>query len=128
MRTLRSFTLGIALVTSMGFLLGCAPTVTRFKTQELTAFDIKTTVKNARTKTDHEKIAAYYEQEAESYKYQAKRHKVMGDIHAHTGFVKGESPIHTSKHCYQLSLTDKEAAEKSWSLARQHRDLAETAD
>lgn len=128
MRTLRSIILGIALMPSMGLLPGCAPSRAAFKTQELTASDIETAVKNARTKTDYESIAAYYEREAKSYQANAKRHEKMSDTYAHTGFVKEESPIHTSRHCDRLARTYKEAAERSWSLARQHGQLAEAAN
>jgi hypothetical protein len=128
MRTLHSFILSIAWITSTGLLFGCAPSGAAFKTQELTAFDIEAAVKNARTKTDHESIAAYYEREAKSYQAKAKRHERMSETYAHIGFVKGESPIHTSRHCDRLARTYREAAEKSRSLARQHRQLAETAN
>lgn len=128
MRTMRSFILGIALMTSTGLLFGCAPSGAAFKTQELTAFDIETAVKNARTKTDHESIASYYEREAKSYQGKAKRYEKMSETYAHTGFVKGESPIHTSRHCDRLARTYREAAEKSLSLARQHGQLAEAAN
>lgn len=128
MKTLHSFTLGIALMTSTGLLLGCTPSRTAFETQEAAAFDIETAIRSAKTKPDHEYIAAYYEREAKSYQSKAKRHERMGDTIAHTGFLKGESAIHTSKHCYRLARTYREAAEKSRSLARQHRQLAETAN
>jgi hypothetical protein len=128
MRTLHSFILSIAWITSTGLLFGCAPSGAAVKTQELTAFDLETAVKNASTKTDHESIAAYYEREAESYQAKAKRHEKMSDTYAHTGFVKGESPIHTSRHCDRLARTYQEAAEKSRSLARQHRQMAEAAN
>lgn len=125
MRTLQVSVHTIVLVISLGFLFGCAPQVRRFDTQELTASDIGAAIKNATTKTDQERIAAYYERAAESNAYRAKRHKNMGDTHAHLGFLKAESLVPTSKHCYGLARTYRGAAERSRCLARQHRQLAE---
>lgn len=108
-------------------LFACAPSGSTTKTETL-AFDLESAIKTAKTPADHERIAAYYEQEAAEYKKKAALHERMGSEYEMYKFPihqKGHDMAKASAHCKDLTRLFNQAAEEYLSLAREHRQLAE---
>jgi hypothetical protein len=108
-------------------LFACAPSGSTTKT-ETAAFDLEKAIQTAKTKADHERIAAYYEQEAAEYEKKAAQHERMGNAYEMYKFPihqKGHDMAKASAHCQDLARLFRQTAEEYRSLAREHRQLAE---
>lgn len=119
--------LSLALVVIFGALLyACAPSGSTTKA-ETSVFDLENAIKTAKTPADHERIAAYYEQEAAEYQKKASLHERMGNEYEMYKFPihqKGHDMAQASAHCKDLARLFNQAAEDYRSLAREHRQLA----
>jgi hypothetical protein len=109
------------------FLFACAPSGSMTKT-EAPVFDLENAIKTAKTPADHERIAAYYEQEVAEYQKKASLHERMGNEYAMYKFPihqKGHDMAKASTHCKDLTRLFSQAAEEYLALAREHRQMAE---
>lgn len=90
--------------------------------------DIMSMVEHAKTKADHEAIAAYYEKQAEAAKNQAELHRKMEKSYAVApgGGTKG-SATSLSQHCAALAKHYESLAQEYTTLAAAHRDMAKSA-
>jgi len=96
-------------------------------------------IEAARTRADHQTIAAVYEQEAEGDRAAAERHRGLARAYER-GYIAGGSRVRGSStarrenkslaaHCENLTRIYQQAAEENLVLAREHRQLAtETKD
>lgn len=76
----------------------------------------------ARTRADHEELAAWYVREAESSRERAAAHRKMRDSYASSfGLYDVAGMV---GHCTNLVLKYQEAANKNAALAELHRRLA----
>lgn len=108
-------------------LLACAPSGSTTKAAT-PAFDLQETIRSAKTPEDHQRIAAYYEQEAAEYKQKAAEHERIGKAYIHyvePFYQPGHDMAKYSAHCQNLARMFSQAAEEYLSLAREHRRLAE---
>ena len=80
-------------------------------------------IETARTRADHEVIAAWYEREARSAEDQAAAHRRMRDAYALPDPRYGDGAF--VEHCRNLILTYQQAAEDNLELAGLHRRVAE---
>ena len=82
-------------------------------------------IEAARTRADHQEIAAIYEQQAEGYKAMAEQHRRWARAYER-GRRKAQSFV---AHCENLARIFQQAAEENLALARAHRQAAaETND
>ena len=82
-------------------------------------------IEAARTRADHQEIAAIYEQQAEGYKATAEQHRRWA-LAYERGRRKSKSLV---THCENLARIFQQAAEENLALAREHRQVAaETND
>ena len=82
-------------------------------------------IEAARTRADHQEIAAVYEQQAEDYKATAEWHRGWARAYER-GRRKSNSGV---THCENLARIFQQAAEETLALAREHRQVAaETKD
>jgi hypothetical protein len=82
-------------------------------------------IESAKTKADHEALAAFYEQEAKSLQAKAEEHKEMGKAYSKFGHLKEKQ--HLVTHCDRLVEKYNGAANESLALAKLHRELAAKA-
>jgi len=115
-------TLGLALAM---FFAGTA--VMRVAAQEkpvkLSHQQLNDLIKNAKEPADHEKLAAYYRQEAARLKQEAEEHERAAKMYAATGQVK-PTIANGAPHCDAWAKLDTEAAKEAEALAVMHASMA----
>ncbi|ADE14826.1 conserved hypothetical protein [Nitrosococcus halophilus Nc 4] len=85
--------------------------------------DIEQAVANARTKADHERLAAHYEGEAKHLGKKSEEHQKLAKAYEKvTGVYPKRS--YMAQHCKALARRYKEAAEDNRALAKLHHELA----
>jgi len=101
--------------------------------------DLEQKIEAARTRADHQAIAAVYEQQAEGDRAAAERHRGLARAYER-GYIAGGSRVRGSStarrenkslvaHCENLARIYQQAAEENLALAREHRQVAaETKD
>ncbi len=83
-------------------------------------------IMKAKSKADHERLAEYFEQEAQALQAKVERHQKLAEDYEKGGSyekVKG----FMLQHCNAMIRSYREAAEESLALARMHRQLAAEA-
>lgn len=86
-------------------------------------FDVVAAISAAVTKADHEKIAAFYAQEAMDLDAKVAQHQKMSQAYRLAG--KGRhSAVSMNTHCEKLLGKYKAAAAENRDLAKAHQDLA----
>ena len=88
--------------------------------------NIEAVISSAKTKADHEKIAAFYEAEATSLQRKLEQHKRMNDAYKRAGHGK-HGGIPMGYHCTKLLSNYADAIAETLELARGHRAMAEEA-
>jgi uncharacterized membrane protein YqiK len=86
---------------------------------------------SAKTKADHERVAAMFDAKAATAKAEAERHKRMADSYRNAGSsigkgYSGGSPALVA-HCDALAKSYGEAAAHFEALAKAHREMAAAA-
>lgn len=77
-------------------------------------------IEKAQSAQDHEELAAYYKEQAESLKKKAQDHKVMADKYSKAFAGKGD----WATHCRSLTSYYDRAAKENEALAKMHEDMA----
>lgn len=83
-------------------------------------------IKNAKEPADHERLAAYYRQEAARLKQEAQEHELAAKIYGVRGQTK-PSVANGAPHCDNWSKLDTEAAKEAETLATMHANMAKEA-
>ncbi len=94
-------------------LAGCAPAAHKPNIEHMLA--------TAKTASDHEAIAQYYEQEAADDEAKYEEHRAEAGRYRHSPKFGTIS----AQHCYQLTQDYKQANQDASVLAAQHRKIAE---
>jgi len=81
-------------------------------------------VAGAKTKTDHEAIAADYEKAAAAAKAEAQKHRNLAKFYHGSPVGRGEGMHGTASHCENLAKLSDKAAEEYMDLAKAHREAA----
>jgi hypothetical protein len=82
-------------------------------------------ISNAKTKADHEALAASYEEEAKTLAAKAEEHRDMAKAYSKFGHMTEKHNF--VKHCEALAEKYSNAAKEDPALAKLHRGLAATA-
>jgi len=98
--------------------------------KKLTRGELKTLIATAETKSDHERIAKYFDAEAATYEAEAKEHSELA-----TGYGKNPpsqptkfpGSMQTYNHCNAISKSLSQAADDARAIAAEHRKMAEQA-
>lgn len=83
-------------------------------------------IKNAKEPADHDKLAAYYRQEAARLKQEAQEHELAAKIYGVRGQTK-PGVANGAPHCDNWSKLDTEAAKEAETLATMHANMAREA-
>jgi hypothetical protein len=86
-------------------------------------FDLDKAIATAKTPTDHEAIAAYFDKEAAEAQAKADNHAKMEEAYKKLGAALVEKQ-HLDEHCDKLSAGYAQAAKENRALAKAHRDMA----
>jgi hypothetical protein len=121
MNFVRMAAIGAALVLAIG--LGVPATVTAAE------MDIVEKLQTAKTASDHEAIAGYYESKAAEARKSAELHRKMASTYTAGGssIGKGTGPVPLPQHCTNLAKGFDEEASNYSALAQAHRELAKAA-
>ncbi len=115
--TLRAVVLTVAAAVLAVFVL--VPAGAKDKT--LSKSELKNLVANAATKADHERIAQYFDAEAERFGAEAKDHEDIARVYQDTARTGG------ANHCNGVASQLRKAAEDASALASAHRGMANEA-
>ena len=85
-----------------------------------TADELMQKIEKAQTPQDHDEIAAYYREQAESLKKKAQDHKVMAETYSKAFAGKAD----WATHCRSLASYYEKAAKENETLAKLHEKMA----
>ena len=80
-------------------------------------------IASAKTKADHESIAAEYDKQAEADKASGERHRKMAQAYTGAPWSKGPSGAGMVAHCKDLIANYDKAAKQNAEMAKMHRDM-----
>lgn len=115
-----NFRLTQMLVLALPILAGCASPPAQRVAQQIAAPLPR--IEDARTRADHEEIAAWYDREAQAAERQWEVHLRMRDAGAPPDPIHGNEDL--AAHCQNLLFSYELAAEGNLALAELHRRLA----
>ena len=116
-------TTALALISLM--LLGAASMPARVSAQA--PEDIDKMIATAKTASDHEAIAAYFDREAHEAAAKAEQHRKMAQAYGQNreGYAKEIKPL--PSHCKQIAQRFDAISKQASELAEAHRKMAEEA-
>ena len=82
-------------------------------------------IESAKTRADHEALAAFYEQEAKTAQAKVEEHKQMAKAYGKIGHLVEKHNM--LQHCDRLVKNYQDAAQGNLALAKLHRELAAKA-
>ena len=82
-------------------------------------------IESAKTRADHEALAAFYEQEAKTAQAKVEEHKQMAKAYGKIGHLVEKHNM--LQHCDRLVKNYQDAAQENLALAKLHRELAAKA-
>src|SRR5437773_9699982 len=99
------------------------------KHKAISKSELKHLIATAETKTDHERIAQYFDDEAAKYEAESKEHGELAQAYRKSGPASAKYPgsMQTSNHCDSLSKSLQQAAENARQMAADHREMAKEA-
>lgn len=104
-------------LTSAGIVLCCVPA-----SFAVDGTEIEQKIQQAKTRADHEAIAEFYEQEAQTARQQSVAHEKLSKSYIKAGPVRRKTPL--SAHCDTLAKKYMEIVKESEALAKLHREMA----
>jgi uncharacterized protein YbbK (DUF523 family) len=92
--------------------------------------ELKTAITNAKTPQDHQRIAAYYQKEADRMLAEAKEHDELAIVYAkspNASAMKMPMSGRTAEHCKYFAEAVRKAAQESQEMAKLHQEMARQA-
>lgn len=109
-----SLVMGVALA----LLSGCAP-------MNPHPMPMETAIQSAKTKADHEALAAHYEQAADEARQKVEEHKKLLNEYLRAPYLHGKHAIGFKTHCEYLIDLYSKAVDENLAMAKMHREIAE---
>jgi hypothetical protein len=98
------------------------------KPEHLSKQQINTLIATAKTPADHQRIAQFYQSQAQDYLAQSKEHEAMVVAYkSNLSLVNNKNQASTINHCEYFVQTFKDLAAKSQELAQLHEQMAKDA-
>ena len=109
------------------FGIGGSLCATELKAGALTKKELKAAITNAKTPEDHQRIAAYYQKQADNILAEAKEHDELAALYA-----KSLNPVavkmgRNAEHCKYFAQYARKAAQQDQELAKMHEEMAKQA-
>lgn len=108
----------------LGVLAACSPTGQVSKPSM--EHPMEQWVASAKTRADHEALAAHYEQEAQMLQQKAEEHRKSAQTYSGSVYG-GKLGAVAASHCLALARNYQRAAEENLELAKLHRQMAAEA-
>lgn len=100
------------------------------KDKTISKSELKSLIAKAETKSDHERIAQYFDAEAAKYEAEAREHGELAGVYQKNSSsqpTKFPGTQQTFNHCDSLSKSLQHAAEDARALAAEHREMSKEA-
>ena len=100
------------------------------KATQLTNDEVKNLITNAKTATDHGRLAQHFAEEAKAFEAGAKEHEVLATQYRLTpnpDETKRPGSPSTSAHCSKISAGLRSAAQAARQLSSEHAEMAKNA-
>lgn len=112
------------------FVLASAALHAQQATQEqLSQRQLKALIATAKTPAEHERIARYYQAQAQGYQTLAQEHEAMlATFRANPTLNTEKTQYGTVKHCEYFVKSSKKHADKALALAQKHEEMARAAE
>jgi hypothetical protein len=119
-------TLSILSILSLAFVMTMAQTTSaqQTKPEHFGKRQLNTLIAAAKTPSEHQRIAQYYQAKAQDYLAQAKEHEQMVAAYKANPSLTAKSQASTINHCEYFVKTFNELAVKSQELAKLHEQMA----
>ena len=88
--------------------------------------DLQQRIEGARTRSDHQALASYYDQQAAAARTSAAEHRKMGSSYA-GNYAGGRGGASMAAHCNNIVRSQESLAVQYEGMAAGHRQLAEQA-
>ncbi|HEX9198440.1 MAG TPA: hypothetical protein VF865_02700 [Acidobacteriaceae bacterium] len=99
------------------------------KPQHLSKQQLNTLIATAKTPAEHQRIAQFYQSQAQDYLAQADEHAAMVAAYkSNLSLTNNKNQASTISHCEYFVQTFKDLAVKSQELATMHEQMAKEAD
>ncbi len=89
--------------------------------------ELKTLISGAKTAKDHQKLAQYFNQQAEQYEAQAKEHEEMEQAYRKNPMTKNSGGSGPISHCEVLIKSNRDMAKTARAMAADHEEMAKEA-
>lgn len=106
---------------ALGMLASCAQ-------PNLHPMDMSAAVQSAKTRADHEALAAHYEQAAQEAVSKIDEHKKLLEQYKTRGYLYGKQALNLQSHCEAIIRSYQQIANANSEMAKTHRQLAESAN
>jgi hypothetical protein len=106
----------ITLLLAMGLAVACSEMSPH-------PMDMSQAEENAKSKADHEAIAAHYEEVARDMQLKADEHKKLLRHYESKGYLYGKQALDLQAHCRGLINAYEKAAEENLEMAKLHRQM-----
>ncbi|WP_077729686.1 hypothetical protein [Methylocaldum sp. 14B] len=116
MNTIIKFSLAMGV--ALALLSGCAP-------MNPHPMPMEAAIQSAKTKADHEALAAHYEQAADEARQKVEEHKKLLAEYLRAPYLHGKHAIGFKTHCEYLIDLYSKAADENLAMAKLHREIAE---
>ncbi|MEW6037173.1 MAG: hypothetical protein AB1648_02820 [Pseudomonadota bacterium] len=90
--------------------------------------DMTAAVQSAKTRADHEALAAHYEQAAKDAAIKIDEHKQLLDQYKTRGYLYGKQALNFQSHCEAIIRSYQQIANDNSEMAKMHLQLAESAN
>ena len=108
--------LSVILILAMGLLLACAQ-------RNPHPMDMTSALASAKTKADHEALAAHYEQAAKAAQAEVVEHKKLLDEYKAKSYLYGKQTSMLEDHCQALVNSYQQVADANLQMAKLHRAM-----
>jgi len=103
---------------TLGLLAGCAQPNPH-------PMDMTAAIQSAKTRADHEALAAHYEQAARDAEAQVEEHKKLLEQYTAKSYLYGKQAATLKEHCEALIHSYQQVATGNAEMAKMHRQMGE---
>ncbi len=97
--------------------------------RQLSKTEVRRLIASAKTRADHERIAKYFDAEADKFAAESNKHEELAELYRKTGPNSAKYPggVQTFNHCDSLAKSLERASEQARQLANDHWEMAKEA-
>jgi len=89
--------------------------------------ELKTAITSAKTPADHQRIAAYYQKQADNMLAEAKQHDELAVLYGKSQNPQAERVGKNAEYCKYFAEYARKAAQQDQELAKMHEEMATQA-